>query len=89
MWQGHHGKSCVSLTGQGHEEHHHCRQLPGHDWGAREYRCLAKGLLGSVLSKAGSSEWCKANSRAGSGDKVDTSFCPLLLVAEKTKSLAL
>lgn len=29
-------KSCASLTSQGHEEHHHCRELPGHGWGARE-----------------------------------------------------
>lgn len=35
-------ESCVSLTSQGHEEHHHWRLLPRHNWGARESHSLPK-----------------------------------------------
>lgn len=40
---GHYAKSHVLLTGQGGEEHHRWGELPGHDWGARGSRGLARG----------------------------------------------
>lgn len=46
--------------------------------GGREHQCLAKQLLGSALSTAGSSERWEADARAGS-------FCPSLSCGQETK----
>lgn len=62
-------ESCVSLTSQGHEEHHRWRLLPRHNWGARESHGLPKDWrycsAAPKLSTVRSSEQLKANSRGG------------------------